>query len=60
MPPDPQASKMLDRARGDEAMFGLLGSEADVPDWGVGFHAQQAIEKALKASPGSTSIPTWT
>lgn len=42
------AEVLLRRARGDErAVSALL--EQDVPDEVVGFHAQQAVEKSLKA-----------
>ena len=37
------------KARGDEAAVGALLGEEDVPDEVVGFHAQQAVEKSLKA-----------
>lgn len=39
---------LLRKARGDEAALKALLA-ADVPDAAVGFHAQQAVEKAFKA-----------
>jgi hypothetical protein len=37
------------KAEGDEAVLGKLLDDVDVPDDVLGFHAQQAIEKHLKA-----------
>lgn len=37
------------KAAGDEVTLEKLTSDADVPDEVLGFHAQQAIEKLLKA-----------
>ena len=46
---DEQAERLRRKAAGDEeAMSALLGSSS-VPDEVIGFHAQQAIEKLLKA-----------
>lgn len=42
------AEVLLRKARGDETTVQVL-AEQDVPDEVVGFHAQQAVEKALKA-----------
>jgi hypothetical protein len=30
-------------------MMAQITDKPDAPDWGIGFHAQQAVEKALKA-----------
>lgn len=40
---------LLDRARGDVRVLERVIQDADVPDWAAGFHAQQAVEKAIKA-----------
>ncbi len=46
---DEQAERLRRKAAGDEeAMIALLGKPS-VPDEVVGFHAQQAVEKLLKA-----------
>jgi HEPN domain-containing protein len=39
----------LDAARGDLRMADVLLRAEDVEPWGIAFHAQQAIEKSLKA-----------
>jgi hypothetical protein len=41
------------KAAGDEAALGALSREAAVPDEILGFHAQQAVEKLLKAALAS-------
>lgn len=38
----------LDRARGDERAAAIL-LQNDGPEWTIGFHCQQAVEKFLKA-----------
>jgi HEPN domain-containing protein len=43
------AGILIARARDDRVMMGTLMNAPDSPDWGVGFHAQQAVEKAIKA-----------
>ena len=43
------AALMLETARRDAVVFFKLMHDADVHDSMLGFHAQQAIEKALKA-----------
>lgn len=40
---------LLARARDDLYVVHRLRSEPDAPGWVLGFHAQQAVEKALKA-----------
>ncbi len=50
MPRESVAQRMLDRARGDQAILAVTARASEAPDWGVGFHAQQAIEKGLKAA----------
>lgn len=49
MTPRDLARLYLDKGRDDELVAERLAPMADVPDSGVGFHAQQAIEKYLKA-----------
>ncbi len=43
------ANALLAKAAGDEAGLRALADHSDVPDHVVGFLAQQAIEKSLKA-----------
>ncbi len=43
------AEALLAKARDDAGMMRTLMDAPDCPDWGVGFHAQQAVEKAVKA-----------
>jgi HEPN domain-containing protein len=43
------AALLLRKAAGDEAAVAVLSTDATVPDEVVGFHAQQAVEKLLKA-----------
>jgi HEPN domain-containing protein len=40
---------LLARARDDCYVICHLGADVDAPAWVLGFHAQQAVEKALKA-----------
>lgn len=40
---------LLEKAQGDAYMVALGARDPAMPDWIVGFHAQQAIEKWLKA-----------
>jgi HEPN domain-containing protein len=44
------AQMLLRRADGDLRACRVLGEAADIEDSAVGFHAQQAVEKALKAA----------
>jgi HEPN domain len=44
------ARLLLDRARSDLGAFKVLMADSDMLDDVVGFHAQQAVEKALKVS----------
>lgn len=39
----------MERAAGDEMILARLIDDADIPDDGLGFHAQQAVEKLVKA-----------
>jgi len=43
------AQRLLEKARGDALILMRLADDATVPIWGLGFHAQQAVEKAIKA-----------
>lgn len=43
------ALALLARARDDRYVVCHLGADLEAPGWVLGFHAQQAVEKALKA-----------
>jgi HEPN domain-containing protein len=43
------AKKFLQKAREDEVVLDKLLADPDLPDGPIGFHAQQAVEKMLKA-----------
>ena len=43
------AHALLGKARDDGYVLKTLAVDVAAPDWILGFHAQQAIEKALKA-----------
>lgn len=43
------ARALLHRANGDETLIRKVAADVDIPDAIVGFHAQQAAEKAIKA-----------
>ncbi len=51
--PSPEARELalllVRKAEGDESILDKLLDDSDVPDDMLGFHAQQAIEKRLKA-----------
>jgi HEPN domain-containing protein len=40
---------LLERAKGDSYVAATLAAHTGAPGWSVGFHAQQAVEKAIKA-----------
>lgn len=44
-----QARLLLRKARDDAFMMRELMKNPRSPSWGIGFHAQQAVEKAIKA-----------
>jgi HEPN domain len=44
------ALRFARKARSDEIALDKLAEDADVPDDLIGFHAQQALEKLLKAA----------
>jgi len=46
---DDLAQLLMEKAAGDEKILFRLIDEEDIPDDGLGFHAQQAVEKMLKA-----------
>lgn len=50
------ARVLLRKAGGDEAAIRKLGSDTDITDEIVGFHAQQAVEKAIKAVLSANAI----
>ena len=43
------ARRLLAKARDDRYIVARLADDPMAPAWAVGFHAQQAVEKALKA-----------
>ena len=47
---------LLQKAHGDAQMLYSLKADPETPDWGLGFHAQQATEKAIKAVLTNRSI----
>jgi HEPN domain-containing protein len=50
------ARVLLRKAGGDEAAIRKLGSDTDIPDEIIGFHAQQAVEKAIKATLSANAV----
>ncbi|HEX5762293.1 MAG TPA: HEPN domain-containing protein [Solirubrobacterales bacterium] len=46
---DDLAELLMEKAAGDEKILFRLIDEEDIPDDGLGFHAQQAVEKMIKA-----------
>jgi hypothetical protein len=46
---DDLAQLLMEKAAGDEKILVRLIDEVDIPDDGLGFHAQQAVEKRVKA-----------
>jgi HEPN domain-containing protein len=46
---DDHALLLMEKAAGDEKILFRLIDEDDIPDDGLGFHAQQAVEKMIKA-----------
>ncbi|MCK4625764.1 MAG: HEPN domain-containing protein [Phycisphaerae bacterium] len=47
---------LLRKAHGDAKMLYSLNADPEMPDWGMGFHAQQAVEKAIKAVLANHSV----
>ncbi len=54
--PAEHALALLDRARDDLYVVRRLAVDPDAPGWVLGFHAQQAVEKALKAVLSGSGI----
>jgi HEPN domain-containing protein len=50
------ARGLLARAHDDFFVVRRLATDADAPGWVLGFHAEQAVEKALKAVLSSNGI----
>ncbi len=50
------ARGLLARAHDDFFVVRRLAADADAPGWVLGFHAEQAVEKALKAVLSSRGI----
>lgn len=54
MPAEPRSGEdlaqiLMRKAAGDEAVLARLSEDDDIPDDILGFHAQQAVEKLVKA-----------
>ena len=47
---------LLQKARDDLYVLERLATDANVPTWSMGFHAQQAAEKSLKAVLTAKSV----
>ena len=55
------AERLSTKARGDELVLDRLIEDPEVPDDVLGFHAQQAVEKLLKAALASVgAVPPRT
>ena len=50
------AARFTRKAESDEIALDKLGDDLDVPDDLIGFHAQQALEKLLKAALAHTGV----
>jgi HEPN domain-containing protein len=50
------ADILLHKAQGDAWMLNKVLGEPGAPPWGLGFHAQQAAEKAIKSVLAAHSI----
>ncbi len=58
MPEEQDLARVLARkAEGDRKAMRRLASDAEIDDESVGFHAQQAIEKWIKAVMASRGLP---
>lgn len=51
------AARFALKARSDEIALEKLVDDHDVPDDVIGFHAQQAVEKLLKAALANAGVP---
>ncbi len=45
------ANALLGKARDDGYVVRCMAADSAAPDWIIGFHAQQAVEKAIKSVP---------
>jgi hypothetical protein len=54
---DDLAQLLMEKAAGDEKILFRLIDEDDIPDDGLGFHAQQAVEKMIKAVLAHNEVP---
>ncbi len=52
-----QATLLSEKARSDEIALTKLVDDVEVPDDLIGFHAQQAVEKLLKAVLAARDVP---
>ena len=50
------ADRLLKKALGDQYVYQQLKDDPDAPLWSLGFHAEQAVEKSIKAVLTSKSI----
>lgn len=50
------ARALLTKAADDAYVAGLLAQDSEGPAWVLGFHAEQAVEKALKAVLSSREV----
>ena len=50
------AQVLMHRAHDDQWMLNRLLEDPQAPQWGLGFHAQQAVEKAIKAVLTANSV----
>lgn len=47
--PTDYADALLGKARDDGYVVRHMSADSSAPDWIIGFHAQQAVEKAIKS-----------
>jgi HEPN domain-containing protein len=50
------AEQLLQKARDDRHVLERLAGDAEAASWTVGFHAQQAVEKAIKAVLSASGV----
>ena len=50
------AEQLLQKARDDQHVLERLANDPDAAAWTVGFHAQQAVEKAIKAVLSASGV----
>ena len=50
------AETLLEKAAGEEATLRAVAESEGVPDEAIGLHAQQAVEKALKAALAARAV----